>query len=156
MILTYLVEFDKVHYPLPLLFNDKPNVDSLQGTITRLRDEINILRSTDSAQSLNQRNTNQGTFLTGVASDRNRKENMTQSDGMTKELMMLTQENSSLKTRIKKLEDNFKFKKGAVELELLLKDKIEMENENRISQQETMSKISYLEQSLDEKEDELN
>ena len=38
-------------------------------------------------------------------------------------------ENYQLKCRIKLLEEEFKTKKGAVELELLLKDKLEMESE---------------------------
>ena len=54
---------------------------------------------------------------------------MAKTDGLVKENQRITQENFSLKGRVKKLEQEFKFKKGAVELELLLKDKIEMQNE---------------------------
>ena len=37
LILTYAVEFDRVHYPLPLTFDEHPTTDALQKTITRLR-----------------------------------------------------------------------------------------------------------------------
>jgi hypothetical protein len=37
LILTYTVEFDRVHYPLPLAFVDHPSTESLQRTIDRLR-----------------------------------------------------------------------------------------------------------------------
>ena len=31
--MTYLVEFDKVHYPLPLNFDENPSVETLKNTI---------------------------------------------------------------------------------------------------------------------------
>ena len=40
LILTYTVEFDRVHYPLPLAFEDTPNVSSLRRTIVRLQKEL--------------------------------------------------------------------------------------------------------------------
>lgn len=39
-ILTYTGEFDRVHYPLPLAYEEKPNVLALQRTIKRLRKEL--------------------------------------------------------------------------------------------------------------------
>ncbi len=39
-ILTYTGEFDRVHYPLPLAFEETPNVISLQRTIRRLRQTL--------------------------------------------------------------------------------------------------------------------
>ena len=40
LIMTYTAEFDKVHYPLPLAFEDNPSPATLQRTISRLRCEI--------------------------------------------------------------------------------------------------------------------
>lgn len=40
VILTYCSEFDRVHYPLPLSFEDTPNVAALRRTIGRLRKEL--------------------------------------------------------------------------------------------------------------------
>jgi coiled-coil domain-containing protein 61 len=37
VILTYTGEFDRVHYPLPLAFEDRPNPQALQRRIKRLR-----------------------------------------------------------------------------------------------------------------------
>jgi coiled-coil domain-containing protein 61 len=37
-ILTYTGEFDRVHYPLPLSYEEVPNVEALRRTIRRLRD----------------------------------------------------------------------------------------------------------------------
>ena len=31
--MSYMVEFDKVHYPLPLNYDDNPSVDTLKNTI---------------------------------------------------------------------------------------------------------------------------
>jgi len=39
-ILTYTGEFDRVHYPLPLMFEEKPNVPSLLRNIRRLRNSV--------------------------------------------------------------------------------------------------------------------
>lgn len=40
LILTYAVEFDRVHYPLPLAFEDLPTLEGLQRTVRRLRAEL--------------------------------------------------------------------------------------------------------------------
>eukprot|EP01048_Picozoa_sp_COSAG05_P011121 COSAG05_NODE_1027_length_6117_cov_7.351778_4_plen_333_part_00 len=40
LIMTYAVEFDRVHYPLPLNFEDAPDPNLLKQTITRLRQEL--------------------------------------------------------------------------------------------------------------------
>ena len=37
LILTYAVEFDRVHYPLPLTFDETPDPQRMQNTIIRLR-----------------------------------------------------------------------------------------------------------------------
>ncbi|CAD8112776.1 unnamed protein product [Paramecium sonneborni] len=44
LILSYIVEFDKVHYPLPLNFNEQPNLQSMKNTIIRLRRENEALQ----------------------------------------------------------------------------------------------------------------
>ena len=43
LILTYAAEYDRVHYPLPLLFEDQPSVESLNATVARLKRENNRL-----------------------------------------------------------------------------------------------------------------
>jgi coiled-coil domain-containing protein 61 len=45
LILTYVVEFDRVHYPLPLRFEDAPAPEVFRRTIARLRDELEIARN---------------------------------------------------------------------------------------------------------------
>ncbi|EFJ09694.1 hypothetical protein SELMODRAFT_427833 [Selaginella moellendorffii] len=45
LILTYVGEFDRVHYPLPLLFEDIPERDNLRRTIQRLKIEMAELKS---------------------------------------------------------------------------------------------------------------
>ena len=50
VILTYRGEFDRVHYPLPLAYEDTPNGDALKRTIRRLRkrvDELDHLPQSD-------------------------------------------------------------------------------------------------------------
>lgn len=44
LILIYTVEFDRIHYPLPLHFKEKLNPKSLQETVVKLRMEIKQLK----------------------------------------------------------------------------------------------------------------
>ena len=39
-ILTYVAEFERVHYPLPLNYVDEPEPDSLRRTIERMKNQI--------------------------------------------------------------------------------------------------------------------
>ena len=45
LIMTYAVEYDRVHYPLPLSFEDAPDPANLKMTISRLRQELADLKS---------------------------------------------------------------------------------------------------------------
>lgn len=45
LILTYVAEFDRIHYPLPLLFEETPTVASLSRLVRRLRGEVLSFRS---------------------------------------------------------------------------------------------------------------
>lgn len=45
LILTYAVEFDRVHYPLPLSPPDSPSVSVLQRQVRRLRREVEVFRA---------------------------------------------------------------------------------------------------------------
>lgn len=45
LILTYAAEFDRVHYPLPLAFEEAPDPEHLRCIITRLREELDQARS---------------------------------------------------------------------------------------------------------------
>ncbi|XP_042637173.1 centrosomal protein CCDC61 [Orycteropus afer afer] len=44
LILIYSVEFDRIHYPLPLPYQGKPDPVVLQGTIRSLKEELGRLR----------------------------------------------------------------------------------------------------------------
>ena len=66
LILSYLVEYDKVHYPLPLVLDENPDVEALKKTIRRLRMENDELREKGSRRS-NSMGISQNNFLgTGV------------------------------------------------------------------------------------------
>ena len=40
LILTYAAEFDRVHYPLPLAYEERPDPDRLKGLIRQLRFQL--------------------------------------------------------------------------------------------------------------------
>ena len=53
IILTYTGEYDRVHYPLPLNFEETPNVEALRRTIRRLRSQLDSkLREESSNRSI--------------------------------------------------------------------------------------------------------
>ncbi|GAX84244.1 hypothetical protein CEUSTIGMA_g11667.t1 [Chlamydomonas eustigma] len=52
LILTYAAEFDRVHYPLPLLYDDNPDPTHLRQVITRLRAELDASRKDQQDGSL--------------------------------------------------------------------------------------------------------
>lgn len=45
LILTYTVEFDKVHYPLPLVYEEPEDAGYLKETVRRLKEEIRSMKS---------------------------------------------------------------------------------------------------------------
>eukprot|EP00736_Rhodelphis_marinus_P013663 Rmarinus@m.2307 len=47
LVITYSAEFDRVRYPLPLHFVDRPTPDLLQNTVDRLLKEVRDLRRAD-------------------------------------------------------------------------------------------------------------
>ncbi|XP_064622675.1 centrosomal protein CCDC61-like [Lineus longissimus] len=49
LILTYTVEFDKIHYPLPLPYQGKPDPRALQETIRQLRTELKFCKQKGSS-----------------------------------------------------------------------------------------------------------
>jgi hypothetical protein len=55
LILTYVVQFDRVHYPLPLKHEAEPSVGSLQQTVQRLRYQLEAHTHTDGKRSQEQR-----------------------------------------------------------------------------------------------------
>ncbi|KAK3272671.1 Centrosomal protein CCDC61, partial [Cymbomonas tetramitiformis] len=51
LILTYAAEFDRVHYPLPLMFEESPDPEALKATIRRLREELDTSAKGKASQS---------------------------------------------------------------------------------------------------------
>lgn len=45
-----MVEFDKIHYPLPLNFDDNPDIDTIKNTLKRFRLEMEEMRNIISNQ----------------------------------------------------------------------------------------------------------
>lgn len=60
LIITYMVEFDRVHYPLPLSFEENPDPSVVQASIERIKTEIEAakkVQGTTSKEELLQENT---------------------------------------------------------------------------------------------------
>ncbi|XP_057568955.1 centrosomal protein CCDC61 isoform X3 [Hippopotamus amphibius kiboko] len=57
LILIYSVEFDRIHYPLPLPYQGKPDPVVLQGIIRSLKEELTRLRGLDGQDARDSRET---------------------------------------------------------------------------------------------------
>ncbi len=77
LIMTYAAEFDRVHYPLPLLYEEHPDPQHLKRIISQLRSEVEALQLEAGSRSGSQ---------------------------VSAELRRLREENSSLRQQIKQLE----------------------------------------------------
>ncbi|KAG2492361.1 hypothetical protein HYH03_009309 [Edaphochlamys debaryana] len=77
LIMTYAAEFDRVHYPLPLLYEENPDPQNLKRIISQLRSEVEALQAEAGPRRGNE---------------------------ASAELRRLREENSSLRHQIKQLE----------------------------------------------------
>eukprot|EP00798_Chlamydomonas_sp_ICE-L_P030126 gene30126-35106_t len=90
LILTYAAEFDRVHYPLPLQYEEAPDLAHLKAAIARLRSELEVARMESANASGGRRGVMEGSA--GGAS------------GSSAELRRLREENSALRQQLKQLE----------------------------------------------------
>ena len=79
LILTYQSEFDRVHYPLPLAYEDQPNTESLKRIIRRLRSK-----------------------------NQDKKSHTSQNDSVNKIVTQLRQENTELRHRLRQADSRLK------------------------------------------------
>ena len=94
VILTYSGEFDRVHYPLPLMHEDPmaPNVTSLRRTITRLRQQLSEQGAAYQANT--SMTANNGADKSASEKDRER-------DNVRQIVTQLRQDNTELRHRLR-------------------------------------------------------
>jgi coiled-coil domain-containing protein 61 len=158
MILTYAVEFDKVHYPLPLNFEENPDVEALKATIRRLRNEIDDIKSDKHTNTRASQDSGAGGFF--MTQDPN---TQGQDKDSKADISSLKAENDNLKQKVRKLEESQIMgsgKKGsgggAVEYDLLLKNKMELESELEGVKKDYIKDVRRLKLKLEETEKELD
>ena len=126
LILTFSGEFERVHYPLPLSFEEAPDVDSLQKTVARLRTELEQVKN-----------------LAGLEIDP----------------LRLLKENEELKQMVKKYEHNQILaavpRKGAVEIDTLIRESKLLEQENERMRLEGTKEVKKMRKENDELREEL-
>uniref|UniRef100_A0A1B6CVU5 Centrosomal protein CCDC61 n=1 Tax=Clastoptera arizonana TaxID=38151 RepID=A0A1B6CVU5_9HEMI len=93
LILTYTVEFDRIHYPLPLEYCGPPNPQILQATIKRFEQEIGHLQE----QLARSESKNRGEVIDQISALEKRVLDVTTENQMlSNENQMLTEEITSL------------------------------------------------------------
>ena len=127
LILTFSGEFERVHYPLPLSFEEAPNIETLQKTILRLKSEL------DQAKRIKE---------------------------LELDPIKLLQENDDLKQQIKKFEHNQILaavpRKGAVEIDSLIRESKILEQENESLKLEGTKEVKLLRKENQELQKELD
>jgi len=88
LIMTYAVEFDRVHYPLPMVHQPAPSPQALQRTVQRLRQELVQARSMAAAGGVDITDSSANGSALGGA------------------LARLQQENQALRTQVQRLRDS--------------------------------------------------
>ncbi|ETW01300.1 hypothetical protein H310_06865 [Aphanomyces invadans] len=109
MILTYAVEFDRVHYPLPLNYVDSPSPDMLQRTIRRLKQTLMEARSTSDGamekrlESIRDENASLRLRIQQLQEAHDRQDDATSVVHLKSELIAATAENKELSTMYEQL-----------------------------------------------------
>lgn len=115
LILTFSGEFERVHYPLPLAFEEAPDLDSMQKTIVRLRNELDQMKKVS---------------------------------GLEIDPVKVLKENEELKQMVKKFEHNQILaavpRKGAVEIDTLIRESKLLEQENEKLRLEGTAEVKKL------------
>ena len=117
-IINYTGEFaDKVHYPLALAFEEVPDPADLQKVINRLRKELETMKKVAGGGEL--------------------------------DVTQIVRENQELKQQITKLEhyqvvSGGGSRKGAVEIDTLIREKKELETENEALQRDSFKEVRRL------------
>ena len=112
VILTYAAEFDRVHYPLPLLYEDNPDPKMMRETILKLRQEIHDLRarsvsssSTFSMKAENRHLREENGSLKAQMQRAIRSERSDSFDEVSTQLKLVKRERNILQARMETLED---------------------------------------------------
>lgn len=127
LILTFSGEFERVHYPLPLSFEEAPDLETMKKTITRLRNELEQAKKTH---------------------------------GVDFDPVLVLKENEELKQLVKKYEHNQTLaavpRKGAVEIDTMIRESKILEQENERLQLEGTKEVKKLRKENDELQQELD
>ncbi|XP_030854400.1 coiled-coil domain-containing protein 61 [Strongylocentrotus purpuratus] len=97
LIVTYTVEFDRIHYPLPLPYQGKPDPVALQDTVRELRKEVKLLES----------HVGQKLFKLGLIYSIAHQDTKLHSDRKSSELVKLTKDYENLLLEKQEIEDAF-------------------------------------------------
>jgi coiled-coil domain-containing protein 61 len=100
LILTYVAEFDRVHYPLPLQFDINPSQYTLQNTISRLVTELQNAK-TGNPSTNNPSNNNNSSFISSSSNNDGHHNNSAEIAQYQRELNRFIEENRKLKAALK-------------------------------------------------------
>ena len=151
LILTYAVEFDRVHYPLPLMHVDEPPAQALTATIRRLREEIKQLQATGYSQTRSQSDTSASRSDDSIAHDlRKRNEKLREeNEKLREETVRLNRAKDQLSAELeRKQEGSFESEASKRQLKEARRRVTELENELANEQEEARAEQEELRRQL--------
>ena len=133
LILMYQVEFDKIHYPLPLEYCGKPDPEILQATIRKLENEVSHIRCEMSKQLLKCRSdmdAREISFQKIIAQLNNENQILYEENNRLKQLTSQRSNGDSTNRLVQKLETQLKEERTAYSDRIY---RLEIENVNLTS-----------------------
>uniref|UniRef100_A0A7S4JFC1 Coiled-coil domain-containing protein 61 n=1 Tax=Guillardia theta TaxID=55529 RepID=A0A7S4JFC1_GUITH len=153
LILTYAVEFDRVHYPLPLAHWDDPPPSVLYSTIRRLREEMQRLKS--AAPPPPHRDEGDASALRGENYELKKQKDQAVKDAerLRAELSKVTRQNDKLASELEQLEGQVRIDVDRESLSSSLKEArrriTELENELANEREEAREEQAELRHQVD-------
>jgi len=159
LILTYTVEFDRVHYPLPLIYEESPDPESQLKTIERMKEEISKVKKLLPANNLGQvikeneelrQKIKTLSFQKPPQEDQRLVELMKEKEQLDQENQALKLEGSSEVRQLKKLNQNLNSELDKVREEMdQIIEHLESQSEERNEVGNIKKKVNLLMQELE-------
>ncbi|MEW5297225.1 MAG: hypothetical protein WDW36_000449 [Sanguina aurantia] len=174
LILTYAAEFDRVHYPLPLLYEENPDPQRLKQVIRELRVELDTLSASAAAASSSNGRGHDAPAAAGAVGLYTRKGGPAAGPALDGELRRVLEDNAALLQRLKHTERALAASNGggggdersgelARELKLVRKERdmlaarldgvdAELERERGLHRRELRRKAKEAQESMEERQ----
>lgn len=137
---------DKVHYPLSLNFEENQDPEKLKSTIRKLKMELDESKS-QKELVLKEKNSGESFFMTENVDKKLNSTNSSIQNSMS--IDQLRSENELLRSKVKRMEETLMQKKGAIEMDQIIKDRFELEEQMDLVRKSHFMELERVRTALD-------